>query len=104
MDAIKAKSAANAATKAAENEYGEGNSSLGNGDGDAFRHALWAYKMAKEIGDGPAKAFGDAHERDDRPDGERLMDLYNNALGRQLGSRPIEWCSSVCLGMMTQGA
>lgn len=88
LDAIKAKSAANAATKAAKDEYGKENPSLGDGDGDAFRHALWAYKMAKEIGDGPAKAFGDAHERDDRPDGERLMDLYNNALGRQLAADP----------------
>lgn len=76
------------ATEAAEKEYGKTNPALGNGEGDAFRHALWAYKMAKDIGDGAARTFGDSHERNDQPDGERLMDLYNNAIGRQLATDP----------------
>jgi len=88
FDAIRAKKAASAATEAAQSVYGETNPALGNGEGDAFRHALWAYKMTKEIGDGAARAFGDAHERDGQPDGERLMDLYNNAIGRELAADP----------------
>ncbi len=88
LDAIKAKQAAKQATEAAEKEYANNRPSLGDGEGDAFRHALWAYKMSKEIGDGAARAFGDGHERNDRPDGERLMDLYNNAIGRELASDP----------------
>lgn len=88
LDAIKAKQAANAARESAEKEYAQAKTSLGNGEGDAFRHALWAYKMSKDIGKEAAKSFGDAHERDDQPEGSRLMDLYNNAVGRQLAADP----------------
>lgn len=44
--------------------------------------------MAKDIGDDGARTFGDAHKRDGQPDGERLMDLYNNAIGRELAADP----------------
>jgi len=88
LDAIKANKAADAATAASQSEYGKTNPALANGEGAAFRHALWSYKMAKEIGAGAARGFGDAHERDGQPDGERLMDLYNNAIGRELASDP----------------
>jgi hypothetical protein len=88
LDAIKANRASDAAIAAAQSEYGKTNPALGNGEGDAFRHALWAYKMAKDIGDDGARRFGDAHERDGQPDGERLMDLYNNAVGRELAADP----------------
>ena len=52
---------------------------------DAFRHALWIYKMTKEIGPEAAKEFGEAHERTvvNEP-GERMMELYNNEIGRRL--------------------
>ncbi|XP_070560500.1 uncharacterized protein [Ptychodera flava] len=61
--------------------------SVHNGEGDAFRHALWMYRVTKTYGAGVAKDFGDAHERSSvNPLNERLMDLYNNEVGRCLGS------------------
>jgi hypothetical protein len=52
---------------------------------DAFRHALWSYRLTKMIGPEGAKVVTDAHERDDGPwTGERLQDLYNNKIGREL--------------------
>lgn len=54
---------------------------------DAFRHALWNYRMAKSLGSDKAKQFGDAYERHtDNPLGDRLMDLHNNKVGRQLAA------------------
>ena len=44
--------------------------------------------MTQDKGPGIAKSFGDAHERDPEPEGERLMDLYNNAVGRLLAIEP----------------
>jgi hypothetical protein len=35
---------------------------------------------------------------------EAVYELERNGLVRNNGSRPTEWCSSVCLGMMAQGA
>lgn len=61
----------------------------GNDEADAYRHALWSHLMAQGIGRETAKAFGDAYEvsgsRSIPPAtrGERLMDLYNNEVGRQ---------------------
>ncbi len=61
---------------------------------DAFRHVYWSYRMAQEAGVEVSKQFGDAHERtalgiyegkrNSNPDGEKLMDLYNNRVGREL--------------------
>jgi hypothetical protein len=77
------------AEKIADKEYEDNASQLGNGEGDAFRHALWSYMMAKDLGEEPAKAFGDAHERQRLDsEGARLMDLYNNAVGRELARDP----------------
>ncbi|MET4807438.1 hypothetical protein [Limibacillus sp. MBR-115] len=84
-----------------------------NGGADAFRHALWHYKLTKSSGYEASKGFGDAHERDIQggiragianlgrnprftplngaelvTPGERLMDLYNNEVGRQLALDP----------------
>ena len=71
-----------------------------NNTADAFRHAYWSYRMAKELGPNRAKDIGDGHEH--RPydqeepyntikknppklsENERLMDLYNNRVGREL--------------------
>ena len=58
-----------------------------NNAGDAYRHALWSYLMAKEIGPDAAKRFADAHEiTKPNDDGERLMDLYNNEIARRLAA------------------
>ena len=35
---------------------------LHNGNGDAFRHTLWNYGMAIDVGQGFAKKWADAHE------------------------------------------
>lgn len=69
---------------------------------DAFRHAYWSFLAQQALGDPgmtdraghrrqwhPAKLFGDAHEissTNDPP--ERLMDLKNNLIGRELASDP----------------
>ncbi|MBL6935944.1 MAG: hypothetical protein ISR48_11085 [Alphaproteobacteria bacterium] len=63
--------------------------SLQDGPADAFRHALWNYKMTQKIGSDAAKGAADAHEvSDPNNDGERLMDLYNNRIGRELALDP----------------
>jgi len=80
-------------------------SKLTDGEGDAFRHAYWSLKMAKEFGKDFAKQISDGHERrplrfyrelryrissrtpkvPNYPDTPNtLMDLYNNQKGREL--------------------
>jgi hypothetical protein len=88
LDAASALAAANAARKSADSLFTE--AQLLNGVGDAYRHALWSYRMTISIGAQRAKEFGDAHERSEapNPNAERLMDLYNNAVGRQLALDP----------------
>jgi RHS repeat-associated protein len=56
-----------------------------NNEGDAFRHSYWSFTVTREFGAAEAKAFGDAHEISvrNKPE-ERLMDLYNNQVGREL--------------------
>ena len=62
---------------------------LRNDTADAFRHALWSFLMTRELGPEMAKRFGDAHEiSEPNPGGERLMDLYNNHMGRVLALDP----------------
>ncbi len=73
----------------AERRFGE----AGDNEGDAFRHALWAYRMADAFGPASAKRILDGHERKpaasyarsryDSPSGS-LMDLYNNEVGLRL--------------------
>jgi hypothetical protein len=56
-----------------------------NDDADAYRHARWSQMMTQSIGPDLAKQFSDAHEISaPDPNGERLMDLYNNQVGRGL--------------------
>ena len=58
-------------------------------DADAFRHAYWSYLMAQDIGVDGSKAAGDGHEITNvNNEGQRLMDLYNNKLGRELALDP----------------
>ena len=62
---------------------------MADGEGDGFRHALWSYMMTKDLGADTAKTIGDGHERSGvDSDGACLMDLYNNAVGRQLALDP----------------
>lgn len=59
-----------------------------NDNADAFRHTLWNAYNAHDCGVSYAKQFADAHEKDNPNDAlENQMDLFNNALGRTIGSR-----------------
>lgn len=69
-----------------------------NNEADAYKHATWNYLMSKTIGPDRAKIMADAHEVDGlnpssvgerigfskNNQGERLMDLHNNEVGRHL--------------------
>jgi hypothetical protein len=69
--------------------YGNNPTTGRNDEEDAFRHALASYMLTSAVGVTPAKAAGDAHERSvPNPQGERIMDLYNNHVGRQLATDP----------------
>jgi hypothetical protein len=53
---------------------------------DALRHAIWSAKMAYAYGEEYAKKWGDAHELNPlQPEDEKIMDLFNNAVGRSIG-------------------
>ncbi|MCG8543221.1 MAG: hypothetical protein MJE12_03315 [Alphaproteobacteria bacterium] len=68
------------------------NISMRNTQADAYRHALWSYKMTRAMGPVLAKRYGDAHEISVAgPARERLMDLYNNNVGRRLAMDPKNW-------------
>jgi RHS repeat-associated protein len=56
-----------------------------NGPEDAIRHALWNAFMAQTAGPVDAKKFADAHEADSASPDETAMDLWNNAVGRDIG-------------------
>ena len=87
LDARKGKNLAKDARKMTENLFP--GVVLRNNPADAFRHALWSFQMTRELGPEMAKRFGDAHEISrPNPDGERLMDLYNNHMGRVLALDP----------------
>ncbi|UJR34554.1 hypothetical protein I4U23_027330 [Adineta vaga] len=59
---------------------------LHNDEADAFRHCFWSALMTIYIGVTQAKIVGDNHEYlNDNPQNERHMDLYNNAIGLQVG-------------------
>ena len=59
-------------------------------EANAFQHAWWSYQVTRSAGADLAKKFGDAHERTrvDSDNGERLKDLYNNNVGRELALDP----------------
>ncbi|SDH66461.1 peptidoglycan-binding domain-containing protein [Roseospirillum parvum] len=89
--AIRGKAIADEVSEVTKQRYGRDNPGLGGGEGDAFRHALWSYRMTRELGAEVAKEITDAHERhtlDTNPMGDRLMDLYNNRIGRLLAQDP----------------
>ena len=92
LTASRGRELANEAKKDAKQKTDEGNfssSSLHDSDADAYRHALWNYLMTQKLGPDAAKRFGDAHEVTvPNPDSERLMDLFNNNVGRGLALDP----------------
>lgn len=68
------------ATKMAKSKYPN---ELHNGNGDAFRHALFSALNVRALGIQLAKKLGDAHETMPKvPPLETAMDLFNNQAGR----------------------
>ena len=60
-----------------------------NNEGDAFKHCYWQAEMTLWLGEKKAEKMGIKHE-DDNPlntPAEREMDLHNNAVGREIGSK-----------------
>lgn len=86
FDCAKAKTDADLA--AAESRTSYPTSTLHNGIGDAFRHCYWNALMTLSIGRDQAKKVADLHEDNNTtgPHLERVMDLKNNEIGRQVGS------------------
>jgi hypothetical protein len=88
IDAYRANDAAKESLQATISRFPQ--SQLHNGPGDAFRHALWSYKLARLLGPERAKEITDSHEISHANNGsERLMDLYNNEVGRRLATGPV---------------
>jgi len=83
--ALAAGVAANTAWDATKYKYPAVNAH--NNEADAFRHGAWNRIMSRTIGPEKAKEFADAYERwRPGPEQERLMDLYNNQVARNLPS------------------
>jgi hypothetical protein len=86
-------------------------SDLWNGPGDAYRHCLASCMMAREDTSLVASAFGWANEKrgdwfHNQERGEREMDDFNNAYGRQCakGSKNTQDCQQKCLGAVNSGS
>ncbi|MDX1100650.1 hypothetical protein GOL81_14700 [Sinorhizobium medicae] len=68
------------------NGYARANKRPHNDCRDAFRHAYWSALMAQRDEE-DAAMLGDAYERSSKgPYAEVYMDLYNNRVGRRIGS------------------
>lgn len=62
-----------------------------NNEADAFKHCLFQAELTFWLGKDIAKFFGDLHEaKPDNPDKEKIMDLHNNEVGREIG-KPYFW-------------
>lgn len=62
--------------------------SLSDGHSDAFRHMYWNARMTQEFGPEWTSTFASAHEMiGSNPAAREAMDLYNNELGRTIGSQ-----------------
>ena len=84
------------ATYKAQKKYGfkigTGEHATWNNEADAFKHAYMQWYLADKglfnivKGNSFAKLLGDQHEREtpNAPVGERNMDLWNNAIGREI--------------------
>ena len=67
-------------------EIGTGPHATWNNEADAFKHAYMQWNLAYNYSDFVAKFLGDFHENEtpNAPLGERNMDLWNNAIGREI--------------------
>lgn len=78
------------ATYKAQKKYsfkmGTGEHATWNNEADAFKHAYMQWKLSWKHGEAIAKKLGDMHEDEtpNAPAGERNMDLWNNAIGREV--------------------
>jgi len=54
---------------------------------DAFRHAYWNAIMVRDVGEAIAVDIATNHELDPGSPESRQMDLWNNAIGREIGKR-----------------
>ena len=81
-----------------------GNGGAHNNQFDAFRHCYWSCRMTQKMNPDAAAIIGDLHEECDenQPEGERLMDSYNNIVGRTLGVQGAD-CRGACAGAITGG-
>ena len=78
---------------------------LDDGPADAYRHCLWSCLMSKMCGGSTALLAGTGHEVVDNhfwPVGSSVMDMNNNAQGRQCGDMPCP-CHACCLGKVRTG-
>jgi RHS repeat-associated protein len=78
-----------------------------NGPQDAYRHCLASCVMAQENGQISSEFLGWANEKKgdwlhNQPEGERLMDDFNNACGRGFAESGQD-CRSSCLGAAQSG-
>jgi len=86
---IKAKKAYDNSEKAFKMAEESGLPGAHNGMQDAFRHIVWSALNTRDVGEKSAKEIGDAHEANkEQSADERLMDLENNAIGREIGKNP----------------
>ena len=94
VDAIRAFMASEEATLEAQNS---GLPGAHNGPQDAYRHCTWSCLMAQRIGTDQARLIGDNHEvwGASNP-AENQMDLFNNRIGRELGSTTALTCPVAC--------
>lgn len=67
-------------------EIGIGEHATWNNEADAFKHAYMQWHLSWYYGRDIAKQLGDMHEDEtpNAPVGERNMDLWNNAIGREI--------------------
>ncbi|MFC8044284.1 DUF6973 domain-containing protein [Nocardia sp. NPDC057353] len=64
---------------------------LSDGHADAFRHTYWNARMTQEFGPEWTNTFASAHEKiGSNPAAREAMDLYNNQLGREIGTQNID--------------
>lgn len=85
---VAAREAWNEAQRVSAAEY-KGKTVGLNDEEDAFRHAYASYVLTLKTNRRFAQDAGDAHERSyANPHNERVMDLYNNSVGRRLAQDP----------------
>ncbi len=67
-------------------DIGQGKHATWNNEADAFKHAYMQWVLDYYFDSETAKNLGDMHENEtpNSPAGERNMDLWNNAIGREI--------------------